>query len=119
MARDICRIQIGLTSSHVQKVLVLLLADEVDRGHVFTNGASKVCDLYVFKMDRVSVESCSVIKDRNKPGIVGSCQPDGIEPNLQTFHLRNDTREVAQQIDVFVTCFLIDFGFVLPDDNVC
>ena len=119
MARDILRIQIGLTSSHVQKVLVFLSADEVDRGYVFADAASKVCDFDVLRLDRVNVESCSISKDRNKTGIVGPWQADSIEANLKTFHFRNDTRKVAQQMDMFLTCFLLDIGPVLPDDNVC
>src|SRR5918993_5042248 len=76
------------------------LIHEIDGGDVLADLAPEVCDLHVFGVDGVGVESGAVAEDGDEAGVVRARQAEHVRADGEALDLGDDADERAQAGDV-------------------
>src|SRR5918994_1959274 len=90
------------------------LVFEIDGGDVLADFAPEVCDLHVFGVDGVGVESGAVAEDGDEAGVVRARQAEHVRADGEALDLGDDADERAQPCDVFGAPLGADVGAVFP-----
>ena len=92
---------------------------EIDRSNVLADASAKLRDFYVFGMNGVGVERGAVSEHRDQSAVVRARQMQRVKSHRETLNFRNNPRQAAQEIYMFVPSELLYVISILPDHNVC